>query len=84
MRIDGLDFFFLVWKQCRQAKISYTGKLMADVEFQYLDAGSPVVRERFNFGQFPVMLKVIISYVLPHYNVKKIMIFLLYMNILGL
>ncbi|KAH9718490.1 DNA-directed RNA polymerase I subunit 2 [Citrus sinensis] len=42
---------------CRQAKISYTGKLMADVEFQYLDAGSPVVRERFNFGQFPVMLK---------------------------
>ncbi|KAL9459147.1 hypothetical protein AB3S75_002522 [Citrus x aurantiifolia] len=43
--------------ECRQAKISYTGKLMADVEFQYLDAGSPVVRERFNFGQFPVMLK---------------------------
>ncbi|KAL5732556.1 hypothetical protein ACOSQ2_032248 [Xanthoceras sorbifolium] len=43
--------------ECRQAKISYTGKLMADVEFQYLDANSPVVRERFNFGQFPVMLK---------------------------
>lgn len=57
---------------------------MADVEFQYLDAGSPVVRERFNFGQFPVMLKVIISYVLPHYNVKKIMIFLLYMNKISL
>lgn len=32
---------------------------MADVEFQYLDAGSPVVRERFNFGQFPIMLKVL-------------------------
>ncbi|KAK2634349.1 hypothetical protein Ddye_029141 [Dipteronia dyeriana] len=43
--------------ECRQAKISYTGKLMADVEFQYLDANSPVVRERFNFGQFPIMLK---------------------------
>ncbi|KAJ4715653.1 DNA-directed RNA polymerase subunit beta [Melia azedarach] len=43
--------------ECRQARISYTGKLMADVEFQYLDAGSPVVRERFNFGQFPIMLK---------------------------
>lgn len=30
---------------------------MADVEFQYSDANSPVVRERFNFGQFPIMLK---------------------------
>ncbi|KAH9669884.1 DNA-directed RNA polymerase I subunit 2 [Citrus sinensis] len=51
---EGLSEMF---DHCRQAKISYTGKLMADVEFQYLDAGSPVVRERFNFGQFPVMLK---------------------------
>ncbi|KAJ0101355.1 hypothetical protein Patl1_06186 [Pistacia atlantica] len=41
--------------ECRQAKISYTGKLMADVEFQYDD--SAVIREKFNFGQFPIMLK---------------------------
>ncbi|KAJ0045240.1 hypothetical protein Pint_06132 [Pistacia integerrima] len=41
--------------ECRQAKISYTGKLMADVEFQYDDAA--VIREKFNFGQFPIMLK---------------------------
>lgn len=29
---------------------------MADVEFQYDD--SAVIREKFNFGQFPIMLKV--------------------------
>lgn len=69
-----MGWFFWFWEQCRQAKISYTGKLMADVEFQYLDMGSAVVRERFNFGQFPVMLKVIISYVPLQCDVKKIMI----------
>ncbi|KAA0064805.1 DNA-directed RNA polymerase I subunit 2 [Cucumis melo var. makuwa] len=41
--------------ECRQAKISYTGKFMADVCFQYDEKA--VIREKFNFGQFPIMLK---------------------------
>ncbi|KAG7020194.1 DNA-directed RNA polymerase I subunit 2 [Cucurbita argyrosperma subsp. argyrosperma] len=45
----------LLPSECRQAKISYTGKLMADVCFQYDEKA--VIREKFNFGQFPVMLK---------------------------
>lgn len=40
--------------ECRQAKMSYTGKFMADVCFQYGEG--PVIREKFNFGQFPIML----------------------------
>lgn len=43
-------------KQCRQAKISYTGSLKADVYFQW-DGGAPIAQE-FDFGQFPIMLKV--------------------------
>ncbi|XP_027910931.1 DNA-directed RNA polymerase I subunit 2 [Vigna unguiculata] len=41
--------------ECRQAKISYTGKLTIDVCFQYNDG--PVIRETLNFGQFPIMLQ---------------------------
>lgn len=41
--------------ECRQAKVSYTGKFEADVCFQY--DGRPVIREKYNFGQFPIMLK---------------------------
>lgn len=45
--------------QCRQAKISYTGKFLVDVCFKYGDGpGGAVIREKFNFGQLPVMLKV--------------------------
>uniref|UniRef100_A0A1J3HB27 DNA-directed RNA polymerase subunit beta n=1 Tax=Noccaea caerulescens TaxID=107243 RepID=A0A1J3HB27_NOCCA len=40
--------------ECRQAKISYTGMLMADVNLQYND-GAPV-REKIDFGQLPIML----------------------------
>ncbi|EFH69848.1 hypothetical protein ARALYDRAFT_313639 [Arabidopsis lyrata subsp. lyrata] len=40
--------------ECRQAKISYTGTFMADVCFKYNDG--VVVRDRFDFGQFPIML----------------------------
>lgn len=43
-------------KQCRQAKLSYTGKFLVDICFQYGDGA--VIREKFNFGQFPIMLKV--------------------------
>ncbi|XP_075644883.1 DNA-directed RNA polymerase I subunit 2 [Castanea sativa] len=46
---------FLYPYECRQFKSSYTGALMAEVCFQYDDG--PVIRERFNFGQFPIMLK---------------------------
>ncbi|XP_009102799.2 DNA-directed RNA polymerase I subunit 2 [Brassica rapa] len=46
--------------ECRQAKISYTGALMADVCFQYdngLGSGlGAVVREKFEFGELPIML----------------------------
>ncbi|KAG6650617.1 DNA-directed RNA polymerase I subunit 2 isoform X1 [Carya illinoinensis] len=41
--------------KCRQAKISYTGSLKADVCFQW-DGGAPIAQE-FDFGQFPIMLK---------------------------
>lgn len=41
--------------ECRQAKISYAGKITIDVCFQYNDG--PVIRENVNFGQFPIMLQ---------------------------
>ncbi|KAG5539242.1 hypothetical protein RHGRI_019713 [Rhododendron griersonianum] len=41
--------------ECRQAKMSYVGNFMTDVCFQY-DGNGPIIRERFNFGQFPIML----------------------------
>ncbi|XP_052192678.1 DNA-directed RNA polymerase I subunit 2-like [Diospyros lotus] len=44
--------------ECRQAKITYAGKFQADVCFQYGDGA--VIREKFNFGQFPIMLKALI------------------------
>ncbi|XP_076896667.1 DNA-directed RNA polymerase I subunit 2-like, partial [Bidens hawaiensis] len=44
--------------ECRQAKISYTGKFLVNVCFQYGDGShAPVIREQFNFGQLPIMLK---------------------------
>ncbi|XP_024007983.1 DNA-directed RNA polymerase I subunit 2 [Eutrema salsugineum] len=41
--------------ECRQAKISYTGKLMAEVCLQYNDE-PPVIRDKFDFGELPIML----------------------------
>lgn len=41
--------------ECRQAKITYSGKFLADVCLQY--GNGAVIREKFNFGQFPIMLK---------------------------
>ncbi|XP_022862473.1 DNA-directed RNA polymerase I subunit 2 [Olea europaea var. sylvestris] len=41
--------------ECRQAKLTYAGKFLVDIYFQYAD-GAPI-REKFNFGQFPIMLK---------------------------
>ncbi|KAG5098161.1 hypothetical protein JHK82_048015 [Glycine max] len=41
--------------ECRQAKISYAGKITIDVCFQYNDG--PIIRENINFGQFPIMLQ---------------------------
>ncbi|KAG4960018.1 hypothetical protein JHK87_036651 [Glycine soja] len=41
--------------ECRQAKISYSGKITIDVCFQYNDG--PIIRENVNFGQFPIMLQ---------------------------
>ncbi|KAJ0932347.1 putative DNA-directed RNA polymerase [Helianthus annuus] len=44
--------------ECRQAKISYTGKFMVDVCFKYGDGpDGAVIREKFSFGQLPIMLK---------------------------
>lgn len=37
--------------------MSYVGNFMTDVCFQY-DGNGPIIRERFNFGQFPIMLMV--------------------------
>lgn len=52
--IDVVGFIFL--KQCRQAKISYTGRFCAEVCFQYDDGA--VLREKFTFGSLPIMLQV--------------------------
>lgn len=41
--------------ECRLAKLSYTGTFLMDVCFQW--DGGVAVRENFNFGQFPIMLK---------------------------
>ncbi|XP_015878970.3 DNA-directed RNA polymerase I subunit 2 [Ziziphus jujuba] len=41
--------------ECRQAKISYSGKFTADVCFQY-DKGA-VIREKISLGSLPIMLK---------------------------
>lgn len=37
--------------------MSYVGNFMTDVCFQY-DGNGPIIRERFNFGKFPIMLMV--------------------------
>ncbi|TYI07414.1 hypothetical protein ES332_A10G226100v1 [Gossypium tomentosum] len=41
--------------ECRQAKISYTGSLHMDVCFQW--NGGVVIREKVNFGEFPIILR---------------------------
>ncbi|RWR93399.1 DNA-directed RNA polymerase I subunit 2 [Cinnamomum micranthum f. kanehirae] len=42
--------------ECREAGLSYRGKFCADVCFQWDNKGA-VIRERFNFGHIPIMLK---------------------------
>lgn len=42
--------------ECRQAKLTYSGRFTADVCFKYDDGGA-ILRENFNFGQFPIMLQ---------------------------
>ncbi|XP_047338761.1 DNA-directed RNA polymerase I subunit 2 [Impatiens glandulifera] len=54
-RASGSSHDALYPFECRQAKISYTGKFTADIFFQYGDRVP--IRENFNFGQFPIMLK---------------------------
>ncbi|KAL1540302.1 DNA-directed RNA polymerase I subunit RPA2 [Salvia divinorum] len=41
--------------ECRQAKLSYSGAFMVDLNFQYGDGG--VIRDKISLGQFPIMLK---------------------------
>nr|XP_043622134.1 DNA-directed RNA polymerase I subunit 2 [Erigeron canadensis] len=44
--------------ECRHAKTSYTGKFLVNVCFKYGDGpNGAVIREKFNFGQLPIMLK---------------------------
>ncbi|OAY72747.1 DNA-directed RNA polymerase I subunit 2 [Ananas comosus] len=45
----------LICVQCRQARTTYKGEFRVDVAFQY--DGGVVVRESFNFGHLPIMLK---------------------------
>ncbi|XP_068648469.1 DNA-directed RNA polymerase I subunit 2 [Aristolochia californica] len=45
----------LLPNECRQAGLTYHGKLFIHVCFQYNDGA--VVRETFNFGNLPIMLK---------------------------
>ncbi|OMO51312.1 hypothetical protein CCACVL1_29865 [Corchorus capsularis] len=52
---EGLDLMLKHVKPCRQAKISYTGSFYITVCFQY--DGGVVIREKFNFGEFPIMLR---------------------------
>lgn len=48
--------FLVGLEQCRQARTTYKGEFRVDVAFQY--DGGVVVRESFNFGHLPIMLKV--------------------------
>ncbi|EYU27089.1 hypothetical protein MIMGU_mgv1a0004242mg, partial [Erythranthe guttata] len=41
--------------ECRQANLTYAGKFMVDIKYQY-DEGV-VIRDRVSLGQFPIMLK---------------------------
>ncbi|KAL5720144.1 DNA-directed RNA polymerase [Ranunculus cassubicifolius] len=42
--------------ECRQAKLSYSGKFTVEVCFTYEGSINPI-REKFNFGNLPIMLK---------------------------
>ncbi|CAK8540173.1 unnamed protein product [Lathyrus sativus] len=42
--------------ECRQAKLTYSGRFTANVCLQY-EGDAAIVREHFSFGQFPIMLK---------------------------
>ncbi|KAF1896751.1 hypothetical protein Lal_00034451 [Lupinus albus] len=57
MADQGLQIMFqhIAPVQCRQAKVSYTGKFTADVCFQY--DGGAIIRENVDLGQFPIMLQ---------------------------
>lgn len=73
--IHVIDFVLLVLMlQCRQAKISYTGKFLVNICFQYGDE-KVKVREKTNFGQFPIMLKV--DSILYYFRFSYILFYLL-------
>lgn len=55
-RLITLVWFIFGGEQCREAGLSYRGKFFADVCFQW--EGGAVIREKFNFGYIPIMLKV--------------------------
>ncbi|KAK3006319.1 hypothetical protein RJ639_015928 [Escallonia herrerae] len=62
---------------CRQAKLSYLGKLKVEVFFQYGD-GVVVKEDRFNFGQFPIMLKLKEVFPVPVWlRIEAVMYFIL-------
>ncbi|GFP98191.1 DNA-directed RNA polymerase i subunit rpa2 [Phtheirospermum japonicum] len=42
--------------ECRQAKLTYSGKFMVDLYLEY--GGAVAIREKICLGQFPIMLKV--------------------------
>ncbi|XP_058739457.1 uncharacterized protein LOC131611455 isoform X2 [Vicia villosa] len=45
-----------VAKKCRQAKLTYSGRLSATVCLQY-EGDLAILRDTFSFGQFPIVLK---------------------------
>ncbi|KAL2514232.1 nuclear RNA polymerase A2 [Forsythia ovata] len=59
--------------ECRQAKLTYAGKFLVDIYFQYAD-GAPI-REKFNFGQFPVMLKSKLCHLKAADDPKKLVLY---------
>ncbi|KAI5436122.1 hypothetical protein KIW84_022536 [Lathyrus oleraceus] len=42
--------------ECRQAKLTYSGRFSANVCLQY-EGDAAIVQDSFSFGQFPIMLK---------------------------
>ncbi|KAI3444963.1 hypothetical protein Pfo_001628 [Paulownia fortunei] len=59
--------------ECRQAKLTYAGKFMVDIKFQYDDG--VIVREKINLGQFPIMLKSKLCHLKAANDPKKLVLY---------
>lgn len=59
--------------ECRQAKLSYAGNFMVDMNLQYGEGVT--VRDKINLGQFPIMLKSKLCHLRAANDPKKLVLF---------